>query len=348
MNKIFKGTDVGTRLVVDNTSASRKQSAGSTHCEIADLYLSAGNRARGLSGGVDLLRNWLPSFERVIASTANACAVMADIGIYQVPMCVGEDLTFDNTGIATRLLTTSIETLVAVEADVSSKEPPSLQAFDAAGRAVHKCHIASLSDQLAFDVLMYGAREKDLAMSLPGPFFGFVSEALKPAGKLPAQSFCEQDVKDTLDNCLRYEGKSRHDRLKKMDRSEAWTIDRQVIPHVLRYFCELRMPMMIGVPSSACMQLKSGRLDDFRQHGDLLELDAEACRVYLDPAAISEYWVVRNRNGLSLECYSKSGACVLVFAHNRLPESRFNQTWTEVMQSLPRCGAAQQAHHGER
>ncbi|WP_199823739.1 ChuX/HutX family heme-like substrate-binding protein [Labrenzia sp. OB1] len=348
MNKIVRGNEFGPKLVVSNKTGSRGSAAGRSHCELADLYLSAGRRARGLDEGVDLLKDWLPGFERAIASTANDCAVMSEIGVYQMPMIFGEELKFDNSGIATRLLPAGIETLVAVEADVSRKEAPSLQIFDLEGRTVHKCHIASLSDQLAFDVLMYGTREKELANSLPGPFFSFLSETLKPAGQLPAQDFSQLGVSENLDACLLNQGKSRYERLKKMGRSEAWTIDRQVVPHVLRYFSELRQPLTVCVPSTTCMQLKSGRLDDVIRHGDLIELTAESNRTFFDPAAIGEFWIVRSRHSLSLECYSKSGTCVLVFVQDRPAESLFNQSWMEILKSLNPATRANRLKTGNR
>ncbi|MBN9671739.1 ChuX/HutX family heme-like substrate-binding protein [Roseibium aggregatum] len=324
------------KLVVDNAPGARGCVTDPRHSDLTRLLMSADRGTRGLDNGVELLRDWLPSFSRTVATTSNDCAIMSEIGAYQKPMVIGEELTFDNSGIAIRLCPEGIETVAAVEADRNSREAPSLQLFEAGGRAVHKCHIASLSDQLAFDVLMYGASEKEITAGLAGAMSGFLSRTRTPSGKLPEQRFCQLGVSENLDTCLLDEGTDRRDRLGRLDSAEAWTIDRQVVPHALRYFCEMRMPLTVGVPARACMQLKPGRLDSVLRHGDLVELTGEANRTFFDPAAIDDYWVVRSGKSLSLEFYSKSGSCVLVFVQDRVEESRFNTAWMEILASLPR------------
>lgn len=337
MNKMVKGHRFGPRLVVDNGTRPEPLSRApqDRSCDLADLFLSAGRRARGLDEGIDLLRDWLPGFVRVIASTLNEAAVMSDLGMYQKPMLAGEVLTFDNSGIALRLLPDGIETLVAVEGDEAQREAPSLQVFDDLGRAAHKCYIASLSDELAFDVLMYGTREKDLAAYLPEAFGGQREGALTLQRRAPEQAFSASGITSNLDACLLDQGRGRHDRLEILDRDQAWQVDRQVIPHMLRYLCEMRQPVTVGVPSAACLQLISGRLDGVTRHGGLIELASGSCRIFADPALIETFWIVRSRDSLSLEAYSRSGACVLVLAQDRAADSPFNLSWMQILRSLP-------------
>lgn len=339
MNKIVQDGSTGPKLAISNpeaaSTARRARVPDLSECDLAKLILSSSHRARGLDEGVDLLRDWLPGFEKIISTTANGCTVMSEIGIYQKPMLTGEKLQFDNSGIAIRLLPAAIEALVALDADPANRLPPCLQIFDAMGSTVHTSYIASISDQLTFDVLMYGTKERNLAQCLPSPVLSFLSEALKPVGGLPEASFNTLGLAANLDACLLNGGTARYKRLKSLPRTEAWQVDRQVVPHLLRYLSNLRQPLLLGVPNSTCLQLKAGRLDSVTLLGDLIEITAGACRTYFDPAGVAEFWIVRSQESVSLEAYTKTGTCALLLAQDRAPDSRFNKSWIEILESLP-------------
>ncbi|MES0879516.1 hypothetical protein [Roseibium sp. SCP14] len=341
MSKTVQDNQAGPRLIVSNPALGSGHSYSRRRNDLTNLVVSSSHRARALDEPVDLLFSWLPGFEKVIASTANGCAVMSEIGIYQKPMSVGDDLSFDNEGIAIRLLPAAVETLVALDADKTNHVPPTLQMFDASGTTTHTCYIASISDQLAFDVLMYGTRERELTQCLPNPVLSFLSEALCPAGSLPSQSFQDLGTCANLDACLLNGGVSRRQRLVTLPEDEAWQIDRQVVLHLLRYLSDIRQPFSLGVSNTSCLQLKRGRLDSITQRGELIELTCGACRTFFDPAAISEYWVVRSRQSLSLECYTKLGTCALTFVQDRAADSCFNRSWMEILTSLPRAHGTQ-------
>jgi putative hemin transport protein len=347
VTKTVQDSQKGPRLAFVNSSAGTTRVNSKKGNDLADLVISASHRARALDEPVDLLFDWLPGFEKVIASTANGCAVMSEVGVYQRPMLVGDDLTFDNEGVAIRLQPAAVDTMVALDADKLNRVPPSLQLFDASGAATHTCYIASISDQLAFDVLMYGTRERELTQCLPSPVLSFLTEALCPVGSLPTQRFSDLDTSANLDACLLNGGVSRHDRLKSLAEDNAWKIDRQVILHLLRYLSDIRHPFALGVSNSSCLQLKRGRLDGLTRRGDLIELTMGACRTFFDPAAIGEFWVVGSRHSLSLECYTKMGTCALSFIQDRAADSQFNQSWMEILSSLPRAGDRQTAQVGD-
>ncbi|MEM9631847.1 MAG: ChuX/HutX family heme-like substrate-binding protein [Pseudomonadota bacterium] len=341
MSKTVQDSQTGPRLAFSNSGAGTARMNSRRGNDLADLVISSSHRARALDEPVDLLFDWLPGFEKVIASTANGCAVMSEVGIYQKPMSVGDDLTFDNEGIAIRLLPAAVETMVAMEADKPNRVPPTLQLFDASGATTHTCYIASISDQLAFDVLMYGTRERELTQCLPSPVLSFLTEALCPVGSLPSKSFSDLDTSANLDACLLNGGISRRERLKTLAEDQAWQIDRQVILHWLRYLSDVRHPLALGVSNSTCLQLKRGRIDSITRHGELIELIVGGCRTFFDPAAISEYWVVGSKHSLSLECYTKMGTCALTFTQDRAADSQFNRSWMEILTSLPRAGGKQ-------
>ena len=337
MNKPIQDNQLWPRLVVDNADRKPARQRKEKRNELQELFLTAPHRLRALDEGISFLQAWLPGFERVIASTSNDCAVTSEYCIYQVPMVCGIELVFDNEGISVRFLPSAVENLVAVDAHPARKIPPTISVFDADGATAHKCLIASLSDQLAFEVLMYGTKEKDMGSCFQKQkrqiFFGLSNQG---AQTMTTRAFDDMGLSDNLDCCMIDGGSARLERLHQLDAGKAWTIDRQVIPHFLRYVSELRQPMLLAVLNKACLQMKAGRLDGIAQHDSVFELTLGANRTYFDPAQIAEFWIVRSGSSLSLECYSASGACALVLAQHRAPESRFNASWTEILNSLPR------------
>lgn len=338
MNKIVRDRTLWPRLVVDNTADAEKsntsgQKAQAPTSELAQLLEETDSRTRFLQGDLTFFREWLPSFEKVISVTANDSAVMSEIGLYQAPMELGEPLEFDNIGIALRLLPEDLQQTVAVEANPAVRVSPSIQVFDAQGKAAHKCFLASQSDDLAFDILMHGPVE-GAPMQQGRPVD--VSEPEK--GEAPTSPITPDalSVVENLDACVPQGGIRRHAQLPDLHEDLAWQVDRQVVPHFLAYIYQLRLPLMIAVPSTACLQLKAGRLDAVIQHDVFMELSIGANRTYFDPADISEYWVVKSSESLSLECYSKAGECVVVFTQHLLRNPRFNESWMKILESLPK------------
>ncbi|MEL7524847.1 MAG: hypothetical protein AAFN16_03685 [Pseudomonadota bacterium] len=337
MNKPVQDNQLWPRLVVNNEEPGTTPKREENRSDLQELFLTAPHRMRALDEGVAFLQAWLPGFERVIATTTNDCAVTSEIGIYQKPMVIGDELVFDNEGIAVRFLPSAFENLVAVDEYPARKIPPAISVFDASGATAHKCLIASLSDQLAFEVLMYGTKEKDIRSCLQGQRHRqFLNLARSGSRALPRSGFDDLDLSDNLDCCMIEGGRSRVKRLRNLDATKAWTIDRQVVPHFLKYISELRQPFLIGVLNQACLQMKAGRLDKLVQYDSVLELTLGANRTYFDPAAIDEFWIVQSRSSLSLEFYNTSGACVLVLAQHRACDTQFNASWIEILKSLPR------------
>jgi len=310
---------------------------GGVACSDLECLARTSNQTlRCLEERVAVVRDWLPQFDRVVATTANASAVMTEIGVYADVSFCGAPLVAPPDRISLRLAPSAVRMALALDAHHGDRLPPSLQLFDRHGAVLHKTFMTSIADELALESLKYATR----SYRLDWPTIRALEPAQDDAAPVEIgairRDWSRQDFSVAIDRMIEWRGGRRRRALPFIGADQAWRIDRQVAPHFLNRLVRWKTPFTRMVASANCCQLQHGALDDVSQRGDLFLMTSGRCTLSFDPADIADYWVTVHEGGLAIEAYDRDGLCAFALTQASAPQTGCAPAWQDVVRSLPR------------
>ena len=308
--------------------------------ELGAMMAEPGFSAAPLAAPVAAIAAEFPALSAVVAVTTNPCAVMTEIGAYAPPCFAGDGLCLGQSGTGLRIHCGSVATALAVERPDHGQVPCSLQFFDGAGAALHKCFLTSVVDDFAFADLTRDWIGSPPAESAADPAAGMPAMA----GMMPAQPdgawWRWRDGAFQVDGVLRDNGLARRASLPSWGEDLAWRIDPDILFDLMTLLSEVRMPVSIGVGNAAFVQMHQGAIDKAMRGGNMIRLTTGACSVSLDLEEIEEIWVTcfdaGGRTGHMLELYDWRYHCVAQFSEFSPDNSHLARYWHDTLRALPR------------
>jgi putative hemin transport protein len=306
--------------------------------EAALLLVEPGSEVVRLASDWAAMLPAVGTLGRVMALTRNASCVHERKGPYlkveaEGPMglVLGEDIDL-------RLFLRNWAYAFAVRPEAGSKRRPSLQFFDAAGRAVHKIHCTDDTDMAAFDAYV----ERFAAPA------GIKAPAFAPApAATPDRPDSEIDTGRLRDgwNALRdthdFYGLLRKLRLGRLQAKRlagadlARPLGAGAVRRTLEAAAAAKLPIMVFVGNEGCIQIHSGPVDRLKEMGDwfnVLDLDFN---LHLKESDIATVWLVRKPtvDGIvtSIEAYDAAGAQIATFFGKRKPGIPEDLRWRELV-----------------
>ncbi len=296
---------------------------------------------------VPLVADWaklLPAIGRlgrVMALTRNASCVHERKGPYlkveadgPMGLVLGEDIDL-------RLFLRNWAHGFAVRPEAGSKRRPSLQFFDAAGRAVHKIHCLEDTDMAAFDALV---AEFAAPADAPAPEFS----AVVPAQ--PDRADAEIDVaalrsgwnalRDTHDfyGLLRKLRVGRLQAMRLAGPELARPLGTGAARRTLEAASAAKLPIMVFVGNEGCIQIHSGPVDRLKEMGDWFNVLDPDFNLHLKENDIDSVWLVRKPtvDGIvtSIEAYDAAGAQIATFFGKRKPGIPEDLRWRALVDEI--------------
>jgi putative hemin transport protein len=309
--------------------------------EAALLQVEPGSEVTRLVSDWAALLPAVGSLGRVMALTRNASCVHERRGQYlnveadgPMGLALGEDIDL-------RLFLRQWAHGFAVRPEAGGRRRPSLQFFDAAGRAVHKIFCTEETDMAAYDAFV--ARFAAPEGAAPAVF-----EVLKPAK--PGRPDPEIDVeglraawnalRDTHDffDMLRKFGVGRVQAMRLAGPELARPLGTGAVRRALETASLTKLAIMVFVGNEGCIQIHSGPVDRLKQTGDWFNVLDPAFNLHLKETDIASVWLVRKptSDGIvtSLEIFDAAGATIATLFGKRKPGVPENLRWRALVDEV--------------
>jgi putative hemin transport protein len=278
---------------------------------------------------------------RVMALTRNASCVHERHGQYlnveadgPVGLALGEDIDL-------RLFLRQWAHGFAVRPEAGGRRRPSLQFFDAAGRAVHKIFCTGETDMAAYDAFVARFAAPDGAA--PADF-----EAPKPAKRDRPDSEIDVEglraawnaLRDTHDffGMLRKFGAGRVQAMRLAGPELARPLGTGAVRRALETASRTKLAIMVFVGNEGCIQIHSGPVDRLKQTGDWFNVLDPAFNLHLKETDIASVWLVRKptADGIvtSLEVFDAAGATIATLFGKRKPGVPENLRWRALVDEV--------------
>ncbi len=309
--------------------------------EAALLQIEAGSEVTRLVSDWATLLPAVGTLGRVMALTRNASCVHERHGPYlkveangPMGLALGEDIDL-------RLFLRNWVYAFAVRPEAGSKRRPSLQFFDAAGRAVHKIHCTEETDMAAYDAFV---RRFAAPADVAAPSF----VAVAPAAPDRADSEIDVTALRTSWNALRdthdFYGMLRKLRVGRLQalRLAGTDLARPLGTGAARRALEAasasKVPIMVFVGNEGCIQIHSGPVDRLKQMGDWFNVLDPSFNLHLKESDIDSVWLVRKPtdDGIvtSLEVYDAAGTQIATFFGKRKPGIPEDLRWRALVDEV--------------
>lgn len=303
----------------------------SPHTMLRKVELSPEALAYGLVG-----------FGTATATTRNAVCTMHQIGSYDLPTVCGRAIAPPSAWITLRIRPALLGAAVIAHDEGVPGALPSLYVYSGDGHLVHR-------------VLVHWDEDAELLSGL-GRSRGPSEAQLSNVQLSPVEEggWREGDQLAQLDAVFDEGGRDRHAALVRGGAGEVrgvWGVggvgssrgvDCSVIPAVFEHLSSVGLPLCVGVPSSAVLQLSAGPVHLVERVGTLLVVSLSEGVIEVDLAAVRSCLLVTSGGPLgrtsTLELYDERFSCVAVLTQLGLVGADVHRAWEHMLESLPSAG----------
>ncbi len=308
--------------------------------EAALLQIEAGSEVTPLAADWAKLLPAVGALGRVMALTRNASCVHERHGQYlnveaEGPMglALGEDIDL-------RLFLRNWSFGFAVRPDAQSKRRPSLQFFDAAGRAIHKIYCTQETDMAAYEALV----QRFAAPEGTAPTFAPVRQPQpdRPDSEIDVVGLraAWNALRDTHDffGLLRKFAVGRVQAMRLAGADLARPLGTGAVRRTLEAAAEKKLAIMVFVGNDACIQIHSGPVERLKQMGEWFNVLDPTFNLHLKEPDIASVWLVRKPtvDGIvtSIEAYDAAGSTIVTLFGKRKPGVPENLRWRELVDEV--------------
>lgn len=319
----------------------RAAALGISEAELVALEDVPGTRRlRADKSSVGELIVALPSLGEVMALTRNHAAVAERVGVYAgVEIGPHASLVIGET-IDLRLFLGQWKTLFAAPVETPKGPRWSLQAFDAAGEAVHKVYLPvqpTPAAQAAWNDLIERFADPDPAPVQAQPRAAQRERSVDAAALLSGWAA----LTDTHQffGLLRQIGAGHGQALALAAGRFTRRVSAEAAAPLLRAAAETETPIMVFVGNPGCIQIHTGPVRKIAPMGAWINvLDADF-NLHLDQSRVEAAWVVQKptADGVvsSLELIDAAGEPVVRFFGKRKPGQAEDPAWRTLLAGLP-------------
>jgi putative hemin transport protein len=277
----------------------------------------------------------------VMALTRNRHAVYERQGVYPNLTVSGSMGLFVGEQIDLRLFLSQWRRAYAVFPHDAQTRRPSIQFFDAAGRAVHKIHATPETRMPAWHALVDTFADNDADTD--------VDFALPPA-RQPDRSDAQIDVptlragweslKDTHDffGLLKRLGVGRVQAMRLVGEDLARPLPVGVVRRVLEAAATGGVPIMVFVGNAGCIQIHTGPVERLKATGEWFNVLDPAFNLHLREIGIASTWLVRKPtvDGVvtSVEAFDIEGETIAMLFGKRKPGESERADWRAMTAAL--------------
>ncbi len=277
----------------------------------------------------------------VMALTRNRHAVHERHGMYRNLSVTGAMGLFVGEDIDLRLFLSQWRHAYAVFPLDARTRRPSLQFFDAAGRAVHKIHATPETDMAAWQSLVDAFADNDAQRQdefLPPP----AQQPERPDAQIDAVSLRAgwEALKDTHDffGLLKRLGAGRVQAMRLVGADLARPLADGAVRRVLETAAAGAVPIMVFVGNAGCIQIHTGPVERLKATGDWFNvLDADF-NLHLRETGIASTWLVRKPtvDGVvtSVEAFDDAGETIAMLFGKRKPGESERADWRALTAAL--------------
>lgn len=327
----------------DRGAAGRAHQVNAHGASTLDRLLSSSHTMlRRVALTPEALAYGLVGFGTATATTRNAACTLHQIGSYDLPTACGAALVPPSAWITLRVRPSLLGAAVVAHEEGLPGALPSLYVYSVDGRLAHRVLVHSQEDAELLSRL--GRSRAPSAAQLSNLRLATVEEAGWRDGDLLAQ----------LDAVFEDGGRDRHASLLGGGGGEArgvWGVgggggvsssrgvDCAVVSAVFEHLSSVGLPVCVGVPSSAVLQLSAGPVHLVERVGSLLVVSLGEGIVELDLSALRSCLLVTSwgPQGLTstLELYDERSRCVAVLTQLGLVGQDVHRAWEHMLESLP-------------
>ncbi|PPF47381.1 hypothetical protein C5B85_03775 [Pseudoclavibacter sp. AY1F1] len=281
----------------------------------------------------------LVGFGTATATTRNAVCTMHQIGSYDLPTACGSALVPPSAWITLRVRPTLLGAAVIAHDEGVPGALPTLYVYSSSGHLVHRVLVHSEADAQLLSELgrSRGLTEAQLARA--------------QLSRAEETGWRDGDQLAQLDAVFEDGGADRHAALVRGGSGEArgvWGVggvgssrgvDCSVVSALFEHLSSVGLPVCVGVPSSAVLQLSAGRVHLVERVGSLLVVSLGEGIVELDLSALRSCLLVTSWGPqgptTALELYDEHSRCVAVLTQLGLVGQDVLRSWEHMLESLP-------------
>ncbi len=283
----------------------------------------------------------LEALGAVMALTRNRHAVHERHGAYRNLSISGAMGLFVGEEIDLRLFLSQWRHAYAVFPNDVQARRPSLQFFDAAGRAVHKIHATPETNMQAWRALVdaFADNDADADVDFPPPP---VRQPARADAQIDAAALRAgwESLKDTHDffGLLKRLGAERLQAMRLVGEDLARPLAAGAVRRLLEASATWGVPIMVFVGNAGCIQIHTGPVVRLKATGDWFNVMDPAFNLHLRETGIASTWLVRKPtvDGVvtSVEAFDDAGETVAMLFGKRKPGESERGDWRTLTAAL--------------
>lgn len=277
----------------------------------------------------------------VMALTRNRHAVHERHGVYRNLSVSGAMGLFVGEQIDLRLFLSQWRHAYAVFPHDARTRRPSIQFFDASGRAVHKVHATPETDMAAWQALVGAFADNDADADVdfaPLP----MRQPARPDAQIDAAALRAgwEALKDTHDffGLLKRLGAGRVQAMRLVGEDLARPLADGAVRRVLEAAAFGPVPIMVFVGNSGCIQIHTGPVARLKATGDWFNVLDPAFNLHLRETGIASTWLVRKPTAdgvvTSVEAFDHAGETIAMLFGKRKPGESERADWRALTAAL--------------
>ncbi|MFN7193197.1 MAG: hemin-degrading factor [Rhodospirillales bacterium] len=277
----------------------------------------------------------------VMALTRNRHAVHERHGVYRNLSVSGAMGLFVGEQIDLRLFLSQWRHAYAVFPNAAQPRRPSLQFFDAMGRAVHKIHATPETNMPAWHALVDAFADSDADADVdfaPPP----VRKPARPDSQIDAAALRAgwESLKDTHDffGLLKRLGAERVQAMRLVGEDLARPLAVGAVRRVLEAAATWGVPIMVFVGNAGCIQIHTGPVERLKATGDWFNVLDPAFNLHLRETGIASTWLVRKPTAdgvvTSVEAFDEAGETIAMLFGKRKPGESERADWRTLTAAL--------------
>ncbi|ARE42426.1 Hemin transport protein (plasmid) [Rhodovulum sp. P5] len=326
----------------ENPKAFARDLASAMGLAEAELVAAeTGHDATRISADPDRIMPLMPAFGEVMALTRNDSAVIEKTGQYGDYTPGAHAAMVLSPEIDLRIFPKHWVHAFALKEQKGPKLRRSIQIFDAAGDAVHKIHVPVDTPDEVWDGLVADLSMEDQSQVLDL----FPRAPVEPTKADPAKTDRLRSEWDRLTDTHQF---LQMVRKLKMNRLGAYRIAGAPYVRPLAHDCigslldglsAARLPFMLFVGNSGCIEIHSGPIDTTKPTGAWLNILDPRFNLHLRGDHVAEVWAVSKptRRGptLSVEAFDAAGRLILQAFGLRTDNVDHMAPWVDLVGTLP-------------
>ncbi|MCA3261336.1 MAG: hemin-degrading factor, partial [Telmatospirillum sp.] len=273
--------------------------------------------------------------------TRNRRAVHERHGVYRNLSVSGAMGLFVGAQIDLRLFLSQWRHAYAVFPRDPRSRRPSLQFFDAAGRAVHKIHATPETDMSAWQALADAFADNNTDADVdfsPLP----MRQPVRPDAEIDVAALRAgwESLKDTHDffGLLKRLGAGRVQAMRLVGEDLARPLVDGAVRRVLEAAATGAVPIMVFVGNAGCIQIHTGPIERLKATGEWFNVLDPAFNLHLRESGIASTWLVRKPTAdgvvTSIEAFDDAGETIAMLFGKRKPGESERADWRALTAAL--------------